>query len=129
MATQSLLSVTDFDNILNDYFGRTVTHTPRTKSISNISGQESFVDGTPASIKCFFMKYNQPWVFDKVAQIEGGDAILLAKIADSVSKDDLITAEGEKYICQDIINVPGVFDSTTDPTFIYTVVNLFLYND
>lgn len=123
-----LLTADEFNAILSGWFGRTASLTARTKTTSNISGAETFTTGTPSSITCFFIRASQAWVFDKSGQIENGDAIALTKIADAVKKDDLITAEGLTYVVKDIINVPGQFSSSSSPTFIYSVCNLFLWN-
>ena len=124
---QSILSVEDFDRILDDYSGRLVSHTPRTTTYDNVTGEESFTDGSSTNIKCHFFKMEQKWWFDKAARIEGGDAQLLSKVADNVQINDKITADGETYYIKDRIRVPGVFDSASDsPTFVYDYCNLFL---
>jgi len=123
---QSLLSADDFDRILNDYFGRNVSHTPRTQSVSNITGEESFTEGSATDVFSYFLKRDQPWTFDKASNIEGGDAVLLAKYTDAVEKDDLIAADGETYVVHDVINVPGVFNEDGSVELIYSYCNLFL---
>lgn len=122
---QSYLSVADFTQILNNYAGRTVSLIKRTLSTDNITGEEIFSDGTPANITCYFLKQTQRWEFDKIGKIEGGDAVLLAYYSDGLKKDDKIVADGEEYVIRNIINVPGVFDVTGNPTFVYSYSNLF----
>jgi len=124
---QSYLSVEDFDSLLTDYAGRNITHTPRTKAKS-FSGKEEFSDGTPASIFCYFLKRHQQWTFDKSAQIEGGDAVLLSKAASGVDKNDKVTADGVVYYIKDIIHVPGVFNDDGTVTMVYSYCNCFLYS-
>jgi len=126
---QSVLSVNDFDRILDNYTGRQVTHTPVVKTVSNISGQETLTDGTSVTIKAHFMRTNQKWDFEKAGFLEKGDAVLMAKYADNVVKNDTITAGGNDYRVREAYNVPGVYDSMgTGTTYTYTSCNLFLIN-
>ena len=124
---QSVLSVNDFNRILDNYTGRQITHTPIVKTISNISGQETLTDGTAVSIKAHFMRTSQKWDFEKAGFLEKGDAVLLAKYADSVVKNNKITVEGNNYRVREAYNVPGVYDSTgSGTTYVYTSCSLFL---
>jgi len=124
---QAVLTVSDFDRILNDYTGRQIIHTPIVKTTSNISGQETLTDGTAVTIKAHFMRTNQNWDFQKAGFLEKGNAVVLSKYADGVVKDDKITAEGNVYRVRESFNVAGVFSSTSDATtFTYTANNLFL---
>ena len=126
---QSVLSVNDFDRILDNYTGRQVTHTPIVRTVSNISGQETLTDGTAVTIKAHFIRTNQKWDFEKAGFLEVGNGVLLAKYADGVVKNDKITVGGNDYRVREAYNVPGVFSSTSsDTTFTYTSCNLFLIN-
>lgn len=125
--TQSVLSVTDFDRILDNYAGRQVSHIKTTQTVSNLSGQETLTEAEAVTIKSYFMRTNQNWDFAKFGFTEKGDAVVLAKYADSVSKDDIISVEGNKFRIKEAFDVPGVFDSTGSGTsFTYTACNLFL---
>jgi len=125
---QNVLSVDDFNRILDDYAGRILSHTPVVRTISNISGQETLTDGTTVSIKAYFMRTNQSWDFEKMGFLEKGHAVLLSKYADGVVKNDKITVEGNDFRVREIFNVPGIFSSTiaSDTAFVYTAANLFL---
>lgn len=124
---QNVLTVEDFDSILDEYAGRQVSHTPVTKTTSNSTGEETLTDGQAVTIKAYFMLTNQKWDFGKAGFLEKGDAVMLAKIADSVGKNDKITVDSAVYRCREVFNVPGVFDSTGSSTsFVYTAINLFL---
>jgi hypothetical protein len=126
---QSVLSVKDFNRILDNYSGRRVTHTPIVRTISNISGQETLTDGTAVTIKAHFMRTGQKWDFEKAGFLEKGDAVLMAKYADNVVKNNKITVEGSDYRVREAYNVPGVFDSTgTGTSYTFTSCNLFLIN-
>ena len=124
---QNVLTVTDFDNMLDNYAGRQITHTPIVKTTSNISGQETLTDGTSVTIKAYFMRTNQLWDFEKMGFLEKGNAVMLAKYASSVVKNSKITVDGNDYRVKEAFNVPGVYDSTGSGTsFVYTACNLFL---
>jgi hypothetical protein len=124
---QTVLSVNDFDRILDNYTGRQITYTPIVKTVSNISGQETLTDGTPKNIKAHFIRTNQQWDFEKLGFLEKGHAVALTKYADGVVQDGKITEGGNTYRVKEAYNVPGVFDSTGEGTaFVYTACNLFL---
>ena len=125
--TQSVLSVNDFNSILDNYSGRQVLHTPIVRTVSNISGQETLTDGTSVTIKVHFMRTSQRWDFEKAGFLEKGDAVMLTKYAAGVVKNDKITVGGNDYRVREAFNVPGTFSSTSDATsFTYTSCNLFL---
>jgi len=122
----NVLTVADFNAILDDYAGRTVSHTPVTLSTSNITGEETLSDGTPGNIKCYLMKTSQNFDFKEFGFMEQGDMVGLFKIADSVDVNDKVTVNSEVFRVKEKFDVPGVFDSSTDATLVYTVGNLFL---
>jgi hypothetical protein len=122
----NILSVADFNAILDDYAGRTLSHTPVTLTTSNIIGEETLTDGTPVNIKCYVMKTGQNFDFKQQGFVEEGDVIALCKISDSVGVNDKITINSEVFRVKEKYDVPGVFDSSTTATYVYTVANLFL---
>lgn len=87
----------DFSNGPLADWGQSVTHTPVTKTTSNISGQETLTPGTPVSISAVFMLMSNKWYFDKEGLVEGGDAWLAALPADNVRENDLIIANSETF--------------------------------
>ena len=124
---QLVLSVNDFNSILDNYSGRQVLHTPIVRTVSNISGQETLTDGTSVTIKVHFMRTSQRWDFEKAGFLEKGDAVMLTKYAAGVVKNDKITVGENDYRVREAFNVPGTFSSTSDATsFTYTSCNLFL---
>ncbi len=122
----NILTADDFNAILDDYAGRTLSHTPVTQTLSNITGQETLTDGTPANIKCYVMKTGQNFDYKEMGFMEQGDMVALCKVADSVGVNSKITINGEVFRVKEKFDVPGVFDSSTTATYIYTVCNLFL---
>jgi len=122
----TILSVTDFDQILDDYAGRTLAYTPVTQSVSNITGEETLIDGTPKNIKCYVMKTGQNFNYKEFGFMEQGDMVGLFKIADGVTKNSKITVNSETFRIKEKFDVPGVFTSSTTATYVYSVCNLFL---
>lgn len=126
---QSHLSVDDFNRILDEYYGRNVSHISRSKTTDNITGGETWTESASTDIYCYCMRMEQKWTYDKRAQIEGGDAVLLSKYADGVKKDDIIEMDGVKYIVKNSYNIPGQYNTDNSVTFVYTYCNLFIYKN
>ena len=124
--TNNILSVADFNSILDSYAGRTLNHTPVTQITSNLTGEETLTDGTVVAIKCYVMKTGQNFNYKEMGLMEGGDVVGLFKIADNVKINSKITINGETFRVKESYNVPGVFDSSTTATYVYTVASLFL---
>jgi len=123
----ALISVADFNAILDQFAGRQVAHYAVTLTTSNISGHETATYAASATLKAYFMKYKNPWDFQKAGFIEKGDAVMLAKAADGVKKDDRVVVDTETYKVREAFNVPGTFDSTgSGTTAVYTACNLWL---
>ena len=122
---QKVLTVADFDRILDDFAGRQTTHTPTTKTTSNFTGEETLTEGSPVVIKCHFVKTDDKYVYEKSGLTQVGNAIMLAKVADTVTKDSKITVDSQDYRVKEAYNVAGIFDSTGSGTVnIYTVCSL-----
>jgi len=113
--------------IVLDDWGRHVSHIPATQSLSNITGQESIAEGSPVTIQAYFVRTTQLWNFEKAGFIEKGDAIMLAKYADSVKTADRISADGVKYRIIESYDVPGTLDNYGSGTvMVYTVCRLVM---
>lgn len=125
MASNVIISVADFNQILDSYAGRTITHTPVSTTTSNITGEETQVEGTAVSIKCYVMKTNQSFNYKEAGFLELGDMIGLFKIADSVGINSKFTINGEVFQVKESFDVAGVFDPEEDATLIYTSASLY----
>ncbi len=123
---QTILSANDFDAILDDYAGRTLPHTPVVQTTNNITGEETLTDQTNVNIKCYVMKTGQNFNYQEMGFLEQGDMVALCKVADSVGVNDKITVNSEVFRVKEAFDVPGVFDSSTTATYVYTACNLFL---
>ena len=127
MTIQKVLTVEDFNSILDNYAGRQLSHVVVTRTIDNISGHEVFSEASPVPIKAYFMRTMQQWDFEEAGFSEKGDAVALCKVADGIKKDNLLIIDGSKFRVKEAFNVPGVFDSTgSGSQMVYTATNLFL---
>lgn len=109
----------DFNNgPLND-FGVSVTRTPVTTAISNISGQKSYSDGTGATITVVFENPKQDFGLDKAGLTERFDARMFIAYNQTMNKYDKITHEGKIY------RVDKVTIKYFNGNAIFKTVNLF----
>ena len=112
----------DFNIILNliDTYGRSVTITPVTKRISNVTGDEELITGTSVTTTAYVTIKTAPWTFDKEGLIQGGDVLMLVKPTVSIGKDDKVTFNSVDYRVQDLLN-----RSQAGGTTMFKSVNLF----
>lgn len=115
------VNASDFTNYIQADWGVSVTHTPRTSTHDPITGDETFANGTPATITVVLVRKTVRWMFDKDGEIQGGDAYCFANSTLTINKDDLITYDGNTYQVMDRI-VRKLPDGTT----FYTYCNLFI---
>lgn len=127
MTINVVFSEVEFETILDDTVGRLVSHQVVTKTVSNITGQETLSYASGVSIKVYFMKYNQQWDYQKSGFHEKGDAVMLALPASGVKKDDRIVIDDQTYRIQEAFSVPGTFNpASSDVTLIYIACNMRL---
>jgi hypothetical protein len=93
-----------FRKILPQFFITPVTHTPVTYTNSNIEADETGTDGTPATITVYIVRKSRPWNFDKAGFIEGGDATMLVKYDQTISRGDKIAWNGNNYRIQTVLD-------------------------
>ena len=110
---------TAFETMI-DAFAKTLTRTPVTKTISNVTGNESLTEGTPVSISGPFFRQEDDWSQDRAGLFQGADAILLLKNDVVLNKDDKITYDGQDY------RVEKVVDRGYGETEIHQTFRLFL---
>ncbi len=122
----NMLNADDFNQILDEYAGRTISHIPVVQTTSNLTGEETLTDQTAIDIKCYVMKTNQSFNYKEVGFIEQGDVVCLAKVEDNVKINSKLIINGEVFRVKESFDVPGVFDSSTDASLIYSVCNLYL---
>ena len=122
----NILSAADFDSILDSYSGRTISRTQVTITTSNITGEETLVDGTTDTVKCHVMKTGQSFDFKNMGFMEQGDSVGLFKIADAIDVNHKVTINSEVFRVKEKYDVPGVFTPTGTSTLIYSVCNMFL---
>lgn len=97
------LTKSDFeDNALSD-LGRTVTRTPRTKTISNVTGAPTYSNSSTEDITGIFTKRAISYSFSKEGLVEKGDAFLQIKEDQSMEKEDLITVDSEVFRVDEVL--------------------------
>lgn len=84
-------------------FSKTLTRTEVTKTISNLTGDETLTEGSDTSISGAFFRQEDEWAFDKAGLFQGADAVLLILSSVTLNRDDLITYDGEVYRVDKII--------------------------
>lgn len=106
MVGGTLITEAQFNTHYIERLGRYVVHVPKTRTIDNITGEESLsADESSASvILAVFLRLEKKWMFDKVGLIEGGDAYLVSRPSAGVVKDDFIYANGTDLA---ITNIDG----------------------
>jgi len=121
------LLATEFNSVLDEFFGRQVTRIPVTRAYSNVTGEETLTEGTSGTIKCYFVRTDQTFDFREYGFKEKGEALMLSKAADSVKKDDLITVDSVTFRVREAYGVPGTLDSAgSSSAFVYVCCNLFI---
>ena len=109
------------NNALKD-LGVTMTRTPKTKVISNISGSAEYIDGTPENITVVFVKRGVRYSWDKEGLTELGDAFLMIRKDQEMNKEDLIDYDGETH------RVDNVLKRSANGTELFKAVVLFKVN-
>ena len=100
------VSADDFVNFLLSDWGRTVTRTPRTQGKDNVTGRETWTNGTPVSITALIVRPAKSWMFDEEGQIEGGDAYIMVGSTVTIAEGDLITVDSDKFYLKDLLVTP-----------------------
>lgn len=96
------VSTAAFETMI-DNFSKTVSRTPVTKTTSNIAGDETLTDGTPADISAAFFRKEDEWLQDKEGLIQNADAIIIVKTSQTINKNDKITYDSETYRIQKVV--------------------------
>lgn len=78
-------------------FGVTVTRTPVTTSIHNITGEKIYVDASTNTLTGVFENTNQKYSFDKAGLTKGADARMFIKGTATLNKNDKILHNSKNY--------------------------------
>ena len=85
-----------FDKPMED-LGRTVSRTPTTKTLDNITGREILASGTAANITAIVARVDTTWTQEEIAKLEGADGFIMVKPATTLNEHDLITFDSNTY--------------------------------
>lgn len=103
-----------------DNFSKTLVRTPVTKSVSNISGQESFSEGETSNITGAFFRKEDSWSQNKEGLFQGADAVFMYKNDVTLNKNDKLSYDSENY------RVKKVITRRLGTQFFYNVARCFL---
>ncbi len=78
-------------------FSKTISRTPVTKTESNISGDETLTNGTPANISGAFFRKEDDHFVEHFGHLDNADAVILVLPSVTLNKDDKLTYDGEDY--------------------------------
>ena len=91
-----------FETML-DNFSKTIVLTPNTKTISNISGNETLTESTSSNIAGAFYRKEDSYVQSNPGLIDNADAVILVKTSVTINKNDKITYDEEDYRVEKVI--------------------------
>lgn len=107
-----------FQGMITD-FSKSLTYTPRTEVLDNITGDNTFTNGTPATIAGSLFRQEDKWVVGKGYELQGADAILLILPSVSVTRNSLITYDSQDY------RIESITTRRLGTVSFYQVVRLF----
>jgi len=87
----------DFTNGPSADFGVSVTYTPVTTTVHNITGEKVYSDGSTSSITVVMENANKQYDFDKQGLTEGADARMFILGSLSMNKNDKILHNSITY--------------------------------
>lgn len=102
-------------------FGKTVTRTPVTKTLTSFSGDEILTEGTSENIECAFFVSKDKYIQDKPGLIQDADAVIIVYPAQTLNKNDKFTYDSENYRVMD-----DIFERRLGGTLMYKYARLKL---
>ncbi len=80
-----------------EFYSKSLTRTPVTKTTDNISGAESFADGTDVTINGAFYRNEYSMSQENIGLFKGADAILKVLPSVTINFNDKITYDSEVF--------------------------------
>ena len=77
--------------------GVSVTRTPITTSINNLTGQKTYSAGTPETITVVFANPDQVYNLGKEGETENADALMFVQSTQTINKRDKISFNSKDY--------------------------------
>jgi len=96
-------SATIYDNFVLNKIGQTVSRTPITKTIDNITGRETLTSGTAANITAYVAIADISWSQTEIAKLEGTDGYISVASTATLNEHDLITVNSKTYECIKVV--------------------------
>jgi len=89
-------------NTMIDNFSKTIGMQIATKTVDNVTGQETLTYGSSSNITGAFFRKLDEWSQGKEGLFQGCEAILMVKTSVSLLKDNLLTYDGQDFIIHDV---------------------------
>lgn len=105
MALPGGMTTSDFSGFPLSDFGRTVSRTPITKTLDNISGREILTEGTPADITAMVSIRDITWTQDEVLKLEGNDGIIMVNHDVTLNEQDYVTFDSKTYEVKNLVTI------------------------
>jgi len=77
--------------------GVSVTRTPVTTTLDNITGQKTYTDGAPESITVIWNNPNKEYTVTIEGQVKSADGVMFVKSTQTINKQDKILFDSETY--------------------------------
>lgn len=103
MSIKLSAGATVYQNQLIGNFAKTLSHTSVTKTIDNVTGDETLSDDSPSNISGAFYREEDVWAQQNPGLMQNADAILLVLPSVAISKDDKVTYDGDTYRIKKVI--------------------------
>ena len=87
---------TQYDAMITK-FSKSLTYTPVVKNTNNVTGDETFTEGTSTTIKGVFYRKDDIWNIKRFGEMQGADAIMLIKTSQTVTRNSKITFDSKDY--------------------------------
>lgn len=84
-------------------FSKTISRTPVTVTNSNLSGSETFSDGTPANISGAFFRKEDEYFHKNFGELQNADAVLMVLPSVTINKNDKLTYDSEDYRVEKVV--------------------------
>ena len=102
------IETTDFTNFGLDDFGVTVSRTPITKTLDNITGREILTSGTPANITATIAIGDIEYSQSEVAKLQFiPNGVICVAQSTTLNEQDLVTYDSKTYEVRNVVEIDG----------------------
>jgi len=87
---------TQYDAMITK-FSKSLTYTVVTKTLNNVTGDETLTEGSATTLKGVFYRASDVWNIKRFGEMQGADAKLIIKTTDTVTRNSKITFDSIDY--------------------------------